>query len=68
MNNFQFCELFCSVFKYCFNKNLHNYDDISKNGYSRGILKKGCEVIIPVCDVTNTSLSCDSNYIINPVM
>ena len=30
--------------------------------------KKGYEVIIPVCDVTNTSLSCGSNYIINAVM
>ena len=54
-------------------KHDYNFNDVSKNGYSRsswnnGILKKGYDLIICVYDVTNKILPRDLNYIVDWVM
>ena len=63
---------FSGVFKDCFNKNDHNFDDVSKNGYpgllEKSFFEKKVDVIISVHDVTNKILSRDSNYNVNVVV
>ena len=62
------------VFKIFFNKYDYNFDDVSKNGYSKPFFKikifwnKGYDVIISVHDVTSKILSRDSDYTVNVVM
>ena len=61
------------VFKDCFNKHGYNFNDISKNGYSRTFKikrfwNKGYDVIISVHHVTNKILSLDSNYTVDVAM
>ena len=64
---------FSGVFQDCFNKNDHNFDDVSKNGYPRSswkklFWKKGYDIIISVHNVTSKILSRDSNYNVNVVI
>ena len=55
----------------CFNKHSSNFDDVSK---ILGVLKinvfwnNGYDILISDHDVTNKSLSHDSNYIVDVVM
>ena len=67
-----YCKFFW-VFNDCFSKYGYNFDDVSKNGYTRlslnkAILKNGYDVIISNHDVTSKILSCDSNYVVGVVM